>query len=97
MRRVDIIERFDHGVAELLFDPAALGEAVFDSGNAPVALLRIVISGIHHDDVWPEVTKKALRQIRNVLLGNRHDDEIFVLYRFVNGDGFRAGFVRELP
>ena len=97
MRRVDIIERFDHGMAELLLHPAALGVAVFDCGNASVALLRIIISGVNHDDVRPDVAKKALRQIRNVLLGDRHDDEILVLHRFRNGDSLRAGFVRELP
>ena len=91
MLGVDVIERLDHRVPELLLHPPALRQSVLDAVDAAVTLARVVVAGVHDDQVVGRAIEQAGRQIGDVLLGDGHDDNIPAPRRFGDRDGSRAG------
>jgi hypothetical protein len=67
MLRIYVVERFDHRMSELTLDPAALSQAVLNLLDSSVALLRVVIPGIHNGDILSET---KLKPFENRLLGD---------------------------
>ena len=71
MLGIDIIERLDHGPAQLLLDPLAFGHPVLDLVDAAIAFTRVVITGVDDHHVAGDAGKQVFRQIADFRLGNR--------------------------
>jgi hypothetical protein len=65
------------GRPQLFFYPATFGEALLDRVDTAIALLRVVIAGVHDDDL-ARVGEQTTRQVGHVLFRDRHDDEVLV-------------------
>lgn len=85
---VRAVERLDDGVADLPGRPAALGQAlVLDRGDPAVALFGVVVAGVDDGDTVGGLVHKPVRQVRDRLQGNRHDDDLGVARRVLDLDG----------
>src|SRR6185369_13368404 len=87
---VDIIKGLYNWSPQLLRNPTALDRSVFDSGDAAVTLLRIVVAGIDDNYVIRHSGEQIARQVRNVLLRNGYDYDVATSGRLTNRDGCGA-------
>jgi hypothetical protein len=68
-RGEDVVERLDHGTADLLRDPRAVEHAAVDRMDAAVAELRVVVAGIDHDDAARHVRKRPRGRSATAFVG----------------------------
>src|ERR1043166_7863011 len=87
---LNIIEGLYHRPSQLLRDPAALDHSILYSGDATIALLRIVVARVDNNYAVRDSGKQIARQTRNVLLRNCYDDDLATSGRFLNRDGSGA-------
>ena len=92
---IDIIERLDHGPAQLLLDPLAFGDPVLDFVDAAIAFARIVITGVDDHHVAGDAGKQVFRQIADLRLGNRDHHHTAGAGRFGGRDRFRPGLFHQ--
>src|SRR5437588_2556300 len=91
MLGIKVVERFDHGPADLLFSPAIFGQAIFDSVDATITLPRIIVARIHHNHALRCFREQTAWQGWNVPQWHRHNDYLTSLSRLLNCDRSRAG------
>src|ERR1044071_7764353 len=65
---INIIKGLYNRSPQLLRNPMTLDRSVFDSGDAAVTLLRIVVAGIDYNYVIRHSGEQIARQVWNVLL-----------------------------
>jgi len=93
---INIIKGLYNGSAQLLRDPTALDHSIFDSSDAAVALLRIVVAGIDDNHVIRYSSEQIARQVWNVFLWNGYDYDVATLGGLMDSDGCGAGLRREI-
>lgn len=76
MLGVDVVERLHHWAPQLLRHPTTLGRTSLDGVDATVALLRVIVAGIHHHEFIRRSLKQIVRQRRDALLRDGDDDQI---------------------
>src|SRR5690349_6433744 len=93
---VNIIKGFYNWASQLLRNPTALDHSVFDSGDAPITLLRIVVAGIDDNHFIRHCGEQIARQFWNVFLRNSYDHDLATLSCLVDRDGRGAGLSRKI-
>jgi hypothetical protein len=87
-----VVERLDHGAAQLLRNPLALGQTTLDRFDSTVALARIVITSIDDHHAVRRIGEQTRWQARDILLRDGDDDEVHAADCIGDRGGGRAGF-----
>src|SRR3954468_1679203 len=90
---IDVVEDFNDRVSQLLFDPAAFRQSIFDAFNFSIALAWIIIAGINHDLL--RVLEKTAWEFWNFSFRNGDDYQVATARRLLHSDGFGAGLFRQ--
>src|ERR1043166_5034038 len=93
---INIIKGLYKWSPQLLRNPTALDHSSFDSGDAAVTLLRIVIAGIDHNDVVRHPGEQIARQVWNVFLWNGYDYNLATLGCLMDSYWCGAGLRRQI-
>src|SRR6185369_12092905 len=93
---INIVKGLYNRSPQLLRNPTTLDRSVFDSGDAAVTLLRIVVAGVDYNYVIRHSGEQIARQVWNVLLGNGYDHDVATPGRLLDRDGRGAGFRSEI-
>src|SRR5215831_6151677 len=70
---VNIVKGLYDRLPQLLRNPAALGQAIFDSGDAAISLLRVVVGCVDDDFAICGIGKQIARQVWNIPHRNGYD------------------------
>src|SRR5689334_12116644 len=92
---VNIIKGFYNWATQLLRNPTALDHSIFDSGDAAVTLLRIVVTGIDDNHIIRNVSKQIARQIWNVFHWNGDNYDLTTPRCLIDCDRRGAGLFRK--
>src|SRR6476619_442978 len=96
MLGVNIIKGFYHWPPQLLRDPTALDHSIFDSGDAAVPLLRIVVTCIDDNHVIRYSSDPLARQVWNIFHWNSYDYDFATSRCLIDCDRRSAGLFRKI-
>src|SRR5215471_6832989 len=76
MSGVNIIKGLYDRLPQLLRNPTALYQAIFNSGDAAISLLRIVVGSVDDDFAVGSICKQIARQVWNIPHRNGYDYDV---------------------
>src|ERR1051325_6609273 len=92
MFRMNIVECFDDGSAQLLRYPTAFSGPTLNFVNPPVTLLRVIVTGVYDYHAIGHALEQIAWQRGNIPFGNSDDYDLAATCRLLDGDGSCSRF-----